>query len=89
MGEGIETIDRVPEGTGGSNVFPSERGKACYSVVSYCYQQLVASDGSPVTISGAKQNTAGVDVLQRGVIGVLTGLTRTLSLCNWEATIRC
>jgi len=64
LGKLIESIDSISEGAGVPYVFPGERSEA----------------GCRRSVSESKETwRSGCFLLQRGVMGVLTGLTKTLS----------
>jgi hypothetical protein len=67
LGKGIKPVDGVPKSSCVPHMLPRESGQARYAVL--------------LTIDGSGGN--GSDhLLHRGVMGVLTGLTRILSRCN-------
>lgn len=67
VGEGVKPANCITESTCIANVFPREGGETRYTPVS----------------SGTEDSAAYLrDSLHKGVIGVLTGLTRMLSRCS-------
>lgn len=79
-GEGVKAIDSVPEGTSVTNVLPSQGCQACYWTQSG--QRCVVGAERGRGRRAKLELSAEANLLHRGVMGVLTGLTRTLSWCN-------
>lgn len=78
LGKGTKSLDGVAEGAGVSDLVPGEGGQArCGSIVS----------GRSVKVKwrawGVGSWDGKANVLQRAVMGVLTGLTSTLSRWSW------
>ena len=69
LGESVEAINRIAESAGGTHVFPRQGGQACCTPISTVRLFSFCT----------RQGRATVDLLQSGVMGVLTGLTSTLS----------
>lgn len=92
----IESRDGVSKGSRVSNMLPGESGQAgckrtwlIYEVTQCDAFEAVRVRGTEGIVIGGKRCLAGIGyVLQRGVIGVLTGLTRTLSCVIWNWTKR-
>lgn len=80
LGKGIESGDGVAEGTCGADVLPCESRQTRYTDWSVHHNSRVYH---PSCCSELFGDGGTGSVLQRGVIGVLTGLTRTLSRCNY------
>jgi hypothetical protein len=82
-GKRIEAVDCVPEGSCIANMLPSERCQACCKTieVSKCLETNLESGRSRVEVAGFIDRFARCirNLLHNGVIGVLMGLTRTLS----------
>lgn len=74
LGEGIKPVDGIAEGPCIANMLPREGGQA------RCIQPSAFDHES--TRQHGRRRLVRRDLLQRGVMGVLTGLTRTLSRCN-------
>lgn len=68
LGEGGEALNGIAEGTGIADLVPGQSRKT------RCEGGGSASEWCGMVI----------DLLQSAVMGVLTGLTRTLSRCNWQ-----
>ncbi len=88
-GERIEPVDCVPERASIADVFPSQRGQACCKKYMLASAQIACVDvrggycGSGIIFfwTGC---LVRLDLLHNGVIGVLMGLTRTLSRWSWK-----
>jgi hypothetical protein len=72
LGKGVESSDGIPESTCGADVFPCQGGQTRFND---CQPLILA-------IPNTSYGWSKASLLQSGVIGVLTGLTRTLSRCS-------
>ena len=74
MGKSVEAIDGIAKRTSTSHVFPCECGQACWKK----RPRSISTNG----LSRLIDNEHCRYLLHKGVIGVLTGLTRMLSRCS-------
>ena len=90
-GKRIEAVDGVAEGSCIANMLPSERCQACCRImeVSKCLETILESARSSVEAADVIDRLVCFirHLLHNGVIGVLMGLTRTLSRWSFAHAI--
>lgn len=75
LSEGVEAVDGIAESACRAHMFPGESSQARYGLKKNDLGQPLASQ---------HRCTKTANLLQRGVMGVLTGLTRTLSRWSYN-----